>query len=298
MFKIREFAHLTRVSVKMLRHYDEIGLLKPARVDPATGYRYYSADQMPRLNRIIALKDLGLSLEQTAALVDEALTPEELRGVLKLHRALLEGRAAEVHRQLAQVDAHLEHLTGDNRLPEFDVIVRPVPALQVATLRARVVEDDAITDLFEELEAFIAGHQARAQASPLTLYYSDEPLSPGSFPDDEPELEGFDVEVAVPINRPLPETDRIRARTLPAEPSMACLVYQGSYDRGTAGWAALSAWIERHGLILTGPLREVYLRFGAHDPQALGIASGYIASDSLEYVTELQAPVGPSPAPT
>lgn len=298
MFKIREFAHLTKVSVKMLRHYDEIGLLKPARVDPATGYRYYSADQMPRLNRIIALKDLGLSLEQTAALVDEALSPDEVRGVLKLHRMLLAGRAAEVRRQLNQIDAHLEHLTEDDRLPEFDVIVRPVPALQVATLRAWVGDDDAVTSLFEELEAHIASHQARAQASPLTLYYGDEPAGFTSPLEDDATPEGFDVEVAVPINRPLPETDRIRTRILKAEPSMACVVYQGSYDRGTAGWAALSAWIERHGLILTGPLREVYLRFGAHNPQALGIASGYLAADSLEYVTELQAPVGPSPAPT
>jgi DNA-binding transcriptional MerR regulator len=295
MFKIREFAHLTKVSVKMLRHYDQLGLLKPARVDPATGYRYYSADQMPRLHRIIALKDLGLSLEQTAALVDESLSPDELRGVLKLHRTLLERRVDEVRQQLAQVDAHLAHLEQGSRLPEFDVIVRPVPALQVATLRSWVFEDGAITNLFEELEAHIARHRARAQASPLTLYHDDDP-SPAI--EGESPTEGFEVEVAVPISRPLPATERIHIRLLPAEANMACLVYQGSYDRGPAGWAALSAWIEHHGLVLTGPLREVYLRFGAHDPQALGLPDSYVAADSLEYVTELQAPVGPAPGST
>lgn len=64
MFKISEFSRFTRVSVKMLRHYDEIGLLRPAHIDPVNNYRYYSADQLPRLNRIIALKDLGFSLSE------------------------------------------------------------------------------------------------------------------------------------------------------------------------------------------------------------------------------------------
>ena len=68
MFKIGDFSKFSRVSVKMLRHYDELGLLKPALVDPATNYRYYSADQLPRLNRIIALKDLGFTLEQVGRL--------------------------------------------------------------------------------------------------------------------------------------------------------------------------------------------------------------------------------------
>jgi MerR HTH family regulatory protein len=69
MFSIGEFARLGTVSVRTLRHYDEIGLLRPARVDPDTGYRGYWADQLGQLNRIVALKDLGLSLNQVRLLM-------------------------------------------------------------------------------------------------------------------------------------------------------------------------------------------------------------------------------------
>ena len=70
MFKIGEFAQICRVTVRTLRYYDEIGLLKPAHVDPWTGYRYYARDQAARLNRILTLKDLGLSLEQVGPMLD------------------------------------------------------------------------------------------------------------------------------------------------------------------------------------------------------------------------------------
>lgn len=90
MFRIGDFSRLTRVSVKMLRHYDEIGLLLPIYVDPATSYRYYAADQLPLLNRIIALKDLGFSLDQIGLLLNDHVSLDEMRGMLKLRRAAVE----------------------------------------------------------------------------------------------------------------------------------------------------------------------------------------------------------------
>src|SRR5262245_27655982 len=90
MFKIGEFSQMCRVSVRMLRHYDQLGLLKPSRTDSFTNYRYYSADQLPRLNRILALRDLGFSLEQIRNMLDEELPAEQLMGMLKLKRAEIE----------------------------------------------------------------------------------------------------------------------------------------------------------------------------------------------------------------
>src|SRR5690349_25120650 len=96
MFTIGDFAGLGRVSVRMLRHYDAIGLLPPAHVDPHTGYRYYTASQLKLLNRVIALKDLGFSLQQVQALIDEKVDAGELRGMLRLRRAELEDRKSVV----------------------------------------------------------------------------------------------------------------------------------------------------------------------------------------------------------
>ncbi len=90
MFKIGDFSKLSQVSVKALRLYDQMGLLKPSQVDRFTSYRYYSASQLPRLNRILALKNLGFSLEQIAKLLDDQIPPEQIRGMLRLKQAELQ----------------------------------------------------------------------------------------------------------------------------------------------------------------------------------------------------------------
>src|SRR5215510_2635246 len=89
MFSIGDFAKLGRVSVRILRHYDAIGLVTPAVVDPNSGYRFYTADQLRRLNRVIALKDLGFTLEQVQAILDDKVDVAELRGMLRLREAQL-----------------------------------------------------------------------------------------------------------------------------------------------------------------------------------------------------------------
>src|SRR5271166_396140 len=105
MFSLGEFARHGRVSVRMLRHYDAAGLLRPARVDPASGYRFYAASQLARLNRIIALKDLGFTLEQVRAMLDEQVSGEQLRGMLWLRQAGLQSQIAADTSRLAQVGA-------------------------------------------------------------------------------------------------------------------------------------------------------------------------------------------------
>jgi DNA-binding transcriptional MerR regulator len=92
--KIGDFSKIGQVTVRMLRHYDELGLLKPAYVDRLTDYRYYSIEQLPKLNRLLALKDLGFSLVQIAALLNDDLPALQLRGMFLMKRAEAE---REVH---------------------------------------------------------------------------------------------------------------------------------------------------------------------------------------------------------
>src|SRR6185437_15238686 len=81
MLKIGEFSRLSQVTVKTLHHYDEMGLLKPSLTDPFTSYRYYTLDQLPRLHTIMALKELGLSLDEIAQLLSEELSADQIRGM-------------------------------------------------------------------------------------------------------------------------------------------------------------------------------------------------------------------------
>ena len=102
MFKIGDFSKLSQVSVKTLRYYDEIGLLRPSEIDRFTGYRYYAAGQLSRLNRILLLKGLGLSLDQIGRLLESDLPPDQLRGMLKLRRAEIERSIEDEEARLAR----------------------------------------------------------------------------------------------------------------------------------------------------------------------------------------------------
>src|SRR5919112_458118 len=136
MFSIGDFAALGRVSVRMLRHYDAIGLLRPARVDPASGYRFYTAGQLTRLNRVIALKDLGFTLQQVQTMIDEKVDPGELRGMLRLRRAQLAEQLAEDNARLARVDARLRMIETEGHMNTGEVVLKSIPAMRVVQLSA------------------------------------------------------------------------------------------------------------------------------------------------------------------
>ena len=282
MFKIGDFSKLSRVSIRMLRHYDRLRLLNPAAVDPQSGYRYYSAEQLPRLNRIVALKDLGFRLEQIAPLLEENVTADEMRGMLKLQRAQLEGQLDQDRARLAQIEARIEQIERGDAELGYDVIVRPIDLLQVATIRSAMAHAESISGTFEELEAYVAGHQARDDKPPLMISY-----------DSDHRDRDWDVEVAVPVKPlSLQGDDRVRVRALPRVAQMACVVHQGSYARIHLASNALLSWIGTNDYQIDGPCREVYLRFGA-DQEGYRLPAAYLARDSNEFVTELQLPVVP-----
>ena len=277
-WKIGEFSRFTRVSVKMLRHYDELGLLRPAAVDPASGYRYYLAAQIPRLNRILALKDLGFTLEQVAELLDGGLAPDAIRAMLERRRGEVVRAIRAEQQRLAQLDARLRALAEEDA---YDVVLRPVAPLRVASVRALLPEGEAaIPGIFDEVETYVAAHGARAASSPLTLLHDVE------YPEG-----GLDVEVAVPLTRPIPPGGRVAVRELPALPHAACVVYRGSYRQTEAALRALMRWADANGCRASGPLREVYLRFGADTGAAYRIPPSFLGNAEDEYVTEVQLPV-------
>src|SRR5512136_2701540 len=119
MLKIGDLSKLSRVSVKTLRYYDETGLLKPTQVDRFTGYRYYSFDQLPRLNRILALKDLGFALEQIAQLLSEDLPAAQLRGMLRLRQAELSQHVQDELDQLTRVEARLRQIEQEDTMSTY-----------------------------------------------------------------------------------------------------------------------------------------------------------------------------------
>ena len=280
MFKIGEFSRLSRVSVRMLRHYDQLGLLTPSETDPFTGYRYYSAEQLPRLNRIIALRDLGFSLEQIAGMLEDDLSTEQLLGMLKLKRAEVEEQMKSEQQKLARLEVRIRQMSEAPRYGEYDVIVRDIEPELVATYREVAADDDRIQQMFDKVETYVAGFDgARADKPPFSIYY-----------DDEYREKDMDVEVAVPLKYAIPETESIRVRQMSRLWSVACVVHVGEYSDMYQAYNALLAWIEANDYRMTGPIREVYLRYGA-DGLDFELPPTYLANDKHEYVTELQLSV-------
>lgn len=134
MLKIGEFSRLSQVTVKCLHHYDDIGLLHPAHVDAATGYRYYTLEQLPRLHRIMALKELGLSLEQIGLMLNEELPTEQIRGMLRLRQAEVQQHIHEDMKRLAMLEFRLRMIEAEDDFPELDVVVKRVEAMRVLSL--------------------------------------------------------------------------------------------------------------------------------------------------------------------
>ena len=276
MFKIGEFSQLSRVSVRMLRHYDQLGLLKPSRTDNFTNYRYYSADQLPRLNRILALRDLGFSLEQIGNMLDEELPAEQLMGMLKLKRAEIEQKMQVEQLRMARLEARINQMNGQTVPNKYDVVVREVEPQLVATYSEVAPDDDRIQYMFEELEAHVAQFNARADKPPMSIYH-----------DPEYRDENIDTEVVVPLKSTIPETDSIHVRETPHISRAACVVHTGDYATIYQAYNALLSWIESNDYRMKGPIREVYLSYSA-DGLGLELPPTYLVKESNPFVTELQ----------
>lgn len=252
MFKIGDFSRLTQVTVKALRHYDQLGLLEPAHIDPFTGYRYYSSAQLPRLNRILALKDLGLSLEQIGQFLDSDLSPTQLRAMLLVKQEETRHALEQEEARLARIEARLRQME-DDILPSYDVVVRRIEAQKVASIRRTLPERAALGDLFRQLQVYRQQHQLTAKSMMVIWHDLDYRES------------NVDAEAVFITTDPLPPDKLVQARELPAVETMACVVHRGATD--TIGQACMSllVWVETNGYEVAGPERVRAIERGSRD---------------------------------
>ncbi|MEE1828419.1 MerR family transcriptional regulator [Streptomyces sp. BE20] len=274
MFNIGDFAKHGRVSVRMLRHYDAIGLLRPARVDPVSGYRCYEAAQLARLNRVIALKDLGFTLLQVRAVLDEEVGAAELRGMLRLRRAELAAAMAADAERLTRVEARLRTIESEGTMSTHDVVVKRVPSVRVAELTAVAASYEpedvgpVVGPLFAELCGRLAAAGA-AETGPAVACYEDLPDGDGAVL----------VRVAVPVGASVEPGGEhgFAVVDLPEIEEAVTVVHRGSMDDTLGSFQALARFIDENGYRSAGYARELYLE---------------CPDDPAGWVTELQEPVG------
>lgn len=248
MIRIGDFSKLSRVSVKTLRFYDEMGLLKPVEVDRFTGYRYYDYDQLLHLHRILALRDLGFSLEEIGRLLRDGLSAGQMRGMLILRQAETRQKVQEETERLRRVEARLRQIEQEDNMSKYDVVIKKVEPVRVASIREVVPTPPEQGSLWRELEGYLAMHRVKAAGACFTLYH-----------DEDYKERDWDVEVCEQIEAELNESQRVKVRTLPAE-TLACVVHHGPFVTIQEAYSAIARWIDQNGYHICGPCREVYLR--------------------------------------
>lgn len=271
MFTVGEFSRLARVSKRLLRYYDEIGLLKPIHIDKFTGYRYYSAEQMPRLNRILALKDLGLSLDQIQRLLNDRISTEEMQGMLLLKKAEIEQQVQEEVQRIRTIEARLQFLQSAEAENPFDVIIKKIPAQPVLSVRTILASLEDGVGIFQQI--MMALPQKSGEGLFFAILHSDG-LEEGNL----------DVEIGrtVPTQShapvPLQSGLQLRFYELPAVDTMATFVVTGPMANLLIGYSVIGTWAEANGYRLSGVPREVALQL----PQA---------ADWRDAIAEIQYPV-------
>jgi effector-binding domain-containing protein len=266
LLPIGRFAKATRLSVKALRHYDELGLLRPAFVDPSSGYRYYRPAQANQAEAIRILRSVEMPLEEIADLLAEA-GGEPVAKRLALHRERLEARLDEHRRMLA----FLQRLLDKEDVMPYEVTVRELPAQPVAATRTATTLREiasAISTGMVAVEAELRGQGIEPAGPPLVVYHAEKVLD---------EDTSAPIEICWPVAAPFAGTGEVYGTELAGGPA-AVTVHRGPYAEIGPAYHTVSGWVQDHGHELNGGPREVYLS----DPSQV---------DPADLQTEIQWPI-------
>lgn len=272
MLSIGDLARHARVSVRMLRHYDAEGLVRPQHVDATTGYRWYSASQVGRVNTLVALKGLGFTLAQCRVILDEQVSVEQLRGMLRLRQSELEQQIKTDTQRLQEVGRRLRSIERGLTMTNDTLEIKPLPALRVVQVSAEVNDTTeighAISPLFDTLKERLAAAGVTVKGGGIRTYYG------------RPDGSKIDIAAAIPHTGDIGALEGVEIVDLPAETMGASVIHRGPAADIADAWYTLDVALEARGLTSHGLHRQIYL----DTPQ-----------DSPHPAIELQCPVRKDP---
>ena len=268
LLKIGDFSKLSRISVRMLRHYDEIGLLRPVYVDRFTDYSYYDEHQLPTVGRITALKDMGFHLAEIGQLLELYDDKDALDAHLAAQQQQLELLAADTAQRLRLIAAARNRLRKDEPM-KYNVTLKTLPERYCATVRMTIpcYEDEGM------VWSVLCRETAAMALVPGDPCYCAVTFLDGEFKETDVELEAWKT-----VKGTYPDTPHVKFRTLPAVTVASC-IFRGPYSGIGEVYAALAAWIEANGYEYDGPMFNIY-HVSPHETQ-----------DPQTFVTEACYPV-------
>ncbi|OPL09893.1 MAG: hypothetical protein AVO34_12735 [Firmicutes bacterium ML8_F2] len=279
MLKIGDFSKIGKVSIRMLRHYDQIGILKPACIDNSTGYRIYSIDQLPRLNRIIFLKDIGFSLTEVMELVDEHISIDEMKAMLVKRQKDLQNEISMAQINLKTVVERLHSIESEGDIPKFDISIKSTDPYVYASHRTIVPHMNQMGIYCYDMYAKVYKELKQMNVTPIgpeiTYYYNEEYC--------ETNLD-MEAGIVVPIScleKFQTNVSLLNARVIEAEDNVAFVIYSGPFDGMEQAIIELLKWIGNNDWFIVGALRELHLSGPAHP-------DGEVVENAI---IELQIPV-------
>ena len=267
MFRIGEFSKLTQVSIRMLRYYDEVGLLTPAEVDRWTGHRLYSVEQIPRLNKILYLRDSGLNVSEIAL----ALTMDEQSLLALLHKkhTEIENAIRVEQEKLRRIDLAKREIRGGKGELHYHISVKSIPGYPVLSLRRVVPNYYSEGELWRELSDFADTQKAELVGNTFSIYH-----------DTEYRETDVDMELCAPVKKPGTAESPFCFRITEPVPYMACTLVYGDFANIKGAYLAFAGWMQKNSEYkMANPMRQIVHRgpWNEDDPQ--------------KYLIELQIPL-------
>lgn len=278
MFQIGEFTKIAQVSGRLLRYYDKIGIFTPEYTDPQSGYRFYTAKQLPRLNRILALKELGLSLEQIHRLLDDDISAEEIRGMLTLKKAQVEQTLLTEIARFRYIESRIEQIDRQGHLANYDIVLKSVPALRYLSHR-QVFDDLAAVQAFGvEMVRQLPRLVAKSQLEHIMVI-----IHADTWEDDSLDMEiGFLVHGKMESEFQLADGTCMTLRDVAPVEHMLTLVRTGRPSLGHGHYSALGDWVDANHFRFAGYGRELFFQFPFPDKEHETIAEIQFPVEKLD----------------
>ena len=239
MFSIGVFSQINKITTKTLRYYEEIGLLEPEYIDSQTRYRYYTSDQLPKMNRIIMLKQMGLSLNEIKEVIDYPKAIEEI--LVAKENEIVESIKKEKYK-LLKLRSYLSNLEGDEYMK--DMIIKALPKVKVASMRTKLKDHG---DLFHLCPNVIAKEMERTGCVCAVPSYCFNIYHDGEYRESN-----IDVEICEAIIDLKEDTEILKFKEIEEVPAAACILHKGPYTTLRESYTYACKWIEDNNYEVVG----------------------------------------------
>ena len=267
MFKIGDFSKLSRVSVRMLRYYDDIGLFKPAEVDDFTGYRYYAASQIKTINMIVSLRDMGFNVNDISAALNEP-SKKQYRQLLLQKKAEITHNIIKQESMISRLDEAIRRLNEEDVMKDYQVKLISVPTYKVLSIRDIIPAYNKETILWDRMCDVINKQGIKVGDMHFSIYH-----------DEGHKDKDVDVEVVMEAVEPFKSGDGYCYRVVESVDQMAAVQVTGDFSNIAPAFRFLGEWIEKNEYTICGASRQRTLK------------GPWNESNPEHYLAEIQIPV-------